>query len=708
MAECVKRLIESPPKTQRDAIPLFSYFAGRSAEISTRDTARLGESKIIPVAKRPQELLTTEKQLGKTDIKLIAPKMCFIGDSPTYRDIFDFVDFGRLPNTFLLACGSKHEPSTLQVASMLATEPARVLGIVSSPERYLTLLRTLADSLPTLKSDSRLFKQMKLSPFLLAAQYIPSNSGKSNGVDHDIPDPEDEEEDSAIMQYSLQSANKIVVADDYSTYRLFKQALLCAPQEEKLEIFYLALGSSAVSSLVENDVRLGSEVDDRGISAKLQKRIVERSRLFLHDYTGNEIKHNSKWLETKLSVRMVNGITLRRSLRGYALYHTAKQTATLRQEQRLGWVLWITSKYDMYHISQALSIQLLTRPTNQSTMLLEFLLTSDLKDLKRRGYNVDRILRAQAVDARIAEDSRRKQLEEEQRQIKEEEEQWRQNAIRQDASASQENKRSSDTLDMPGAFGSDSPGRAPTPEQKKPRGLFSGLTKRLGINNAGEAQQQLQNFLGGHSGADHDEPAPPSYDDSTKGPKSATGPGGREIEKVTSPHAVHQNLLNAVQASRAHDSSTLFSPPTTNQVKEQASYCDSVPSQNITQIGDTSNHTRIFVSKDLSIPGTIFLQQNASSLNTFAILLQEISDIYALPRKAMHIFYDENGTTIAFNAKGSIFCNFRFFQQLHLWKLDHGGAEGRTEAASWWWIVVAHELAHNLVEDHSAEHSYYT
>jgi len=26
----------------------------------------------------------------------------------------------------------------------------------------------------------------------------------------------------------------------------------------------------------------------------------------------------------------------------------------------------------------------------------------------------------------------------------------------------------------------------------------------------------------------------------------------------------------------------------------------------------------------------------------------------------------------------------------------------------WWWVVVAHELAHNLVGVHGSEHSYYT
>jgi hypothetical protein len=50
----------------------------------------------------------------------------------------------------------------------------------------------------------------------------------------------------------------------------------------------------------------------------------------------------------------------------------------------------------------------------------------------------------------------------------------------------------------------------------------------------------------------------------------------------------------------------------------------------------------------------------------------------------------------------------RFWEQLH----GNGGmmdaGMGRVEAATWWWVVLAHELAHNLVTVHGSEHSYYS
>ena len=335
--------------------------------------------------------------------------------------------------------------------------------------------------------------------------------------------------------------------------------------------------------------------------------------------------------------------------------------------------------------------------------------------LRSRGYNVERILRAKAAEQRIAEEERVKQLEAEQQHIREQEEQWRQENEAMVKTPPRE--KSEKPRAMPGAFGTDSPNPSPEQQAPKSRGIFSSITRRLGIdsNSSGEAQQQLQNFLGGRNNNAYnpesqsqpplESDGPPSYDQVTK-PK--------QTEKVSSPASIQQNLVNAIQSSRAHDSSQVFSQPSQNTIKEQATYCDSTPGQNITFLADASNGMRIFVSKTLSIPPTAFLSSNISALNTFALLLSEIGAVYNLPAKALHIFYDEDGSTIAFNLNGSIFANFRFFEQLHRKKVEPPGVlgtsvgEAKVEAAAYWWTVIAHELAHNLVKAHNAEHSFYT
>ncbi|KAG4025699.1 hypothetical protein MFRU_052g00180 [Monilinia fructicola] len=710
ITECVNRLIRNPPKTRRDAITLFGYFSSRLGELGYNSCAKLGDSAFVPVPDNRDNLqgLVNEKALHSSTIKYLTPRQCYLGSSSEYSEIFDFVDFGAEGNTFLLKCGSKNEPTKLELAAMVCQEPARLLGIMQSPEKYLNLLRSLANDLPLLKRDRALFKQMKVSKFLLGSKELSSakEKPKSNSLIDEQESEVEDLEDAPLKQWQLEQPSKIVVVDDYNSYRLFKENLVCAPLEDRLEEFYLALGSANLSDIVQEDLRVGQAVPYQGDSAKLKKHILERTKLFLHESPRENVKRDSRWLEKNLTVQTVSGIQVRRSLRGHDLSNTEKRTAACIQERHQGLQLLVTNAYDTYQISMAMCKHLLARPQQQSYLTFESFLTLSLMQLRSRGYNVERILRAKAAEARIAEEERKRQLEAEQEQIKEQEHQWRQDQAATVAAASREENREENRRDshaaMPGAFGSDSPS-PPRVKREKNRGLFSNLTRRLGLDTSSDDSPKSPTaptpLL-----EDGVKDAPPPYTE-TAGQKPQT-------ESVTSSGAIKQNLLNAIQSSRAHDSSDLFSAPSTNQVKEQAEYCDSTSGQNLTYFADASNGTRIFISNDrrnANSPNMAdILAANVSSLNIFAALLHEAADIYSLPRKAIHIFYDDHGNTIAFNSKGSIFCNFRFFQQLHLKKLESKAGEEKAEAGAYWWVVLAHELAHNLVGPHNSDHSFYT
>jgi hypothetical protein len=718
--ECVRRLIARPPKSKSDAIVVFTYFTSRLNELGSNNTTAIGDAKIVPVPSKVENTANgfpQEKLSQPAGVKHLTPRQCYLGSSSTYGDIFEFVDFGTEANLFLLKCGSKQEPTKVELATLACKEPARLLGIMQTPEKYIDMLRTMADDVSTLRKDRELWKRMKTSQFLLGSIEIPGNKENrksklaSPAEDGYESDPDDVE-NAPIRQYKLAFPNQIIVNDDYIGYRLFRGSLVCAPEEEKLEVFYTALGAQPLHHLVQEDLRLGSTTDKQASASKLQRHVLERSKLFLHEYPRSEVKHDSRWLEKNITVQVVSSIKLRRSLKGYNLSHTEQRSAACITERFKGFTLFITEgNYDTYQISQALCRLLLERPNQGAYLTFESFLNLNLYQLRSRGYNVERILRAKAAEQKIAEEERRKQLEAEQAQIKEQEEQWRQQSqVVPAAAARQERRPSSSENAMPGAFGSDSPENSPMPvtRNNRSRGLFSGLKERFGINSSSEGQEQLEKFMGGGShNHDHQNqnPPPPSYDEANKSGQVSKLKGG--AEQVSSPAAVQQNLMNAIQSSRAHDSSTLFSPPTTQNIKEQATYCDTTPATNITFLADASNGTRVFVSKSLASPSA-FLSENVSSLNSFAVLLSEVSEIYSLPRKAMHVFYDETGGTIAFNSNGSVFCNFRFWKQLHEKKVQSGRAEGRTDAAAYWWIVVAHELAHNLVKEHNSEHSFYT
>lgn len=704
VTSCLDCLIRRPPNTKRDARVLFKYLSGRVSELSARDIDRVGNTLIVPVATND----TAEK--GER-IRRVAPRLCYLGDGEDYKDIFDFVDFGQEANLFLMAVGSKREPTKPELAQILVKEPARISSTFQSADKYLKLLRTLSESLMALKRDKGLFNEMRRAPFLLASRDISSLAHEKAAKERLIEsDDEDYDEDQSIKEWTLASARDVVVVDDFQSFNLFKEHVLAAPQEEALENFYLALGAIPLSSLIEERAQWGSIAAEQLPAVKLQKLVSERSRLFLYDQSPDTIRHDVKWLEKHLQVQVVNSISLTRSLKGRRVSLTQKRSAVITQQPSRTWVLWICpGKFDLYEISQALVHLILYRPKLHSTLTLEMLLKTDLLDLKTRGYNVERILKQKAQEARIAQDKRQQQLEEERRKLQEREAAWtREQAQVQQTRQVQE--EDSQTL-MPGDFPADSPtGRnrhqepqpqLPEPsEDQRPRGLFANLTRRLGLEAGRSNWRSLpQEPSQPHSteSPDHDSPPPYSAEDPNK-------PRPEQPTTVNPPHKLHSELLSAIQACRPHGSSGLYSRPETSQVTETKSYCDEKPSHDLDFIATLPCGINLLFVKTLG-DRSGFIAQNCKGINTFASLLIECANVFTLGINTLSIFYDPGGRTIAFNRAGSIFCNYFYFQQLHETGLLQ--SHDSTEALVYWWVILCHELAHNLVGDHSSAHSYY-
>lgn len=223
LTECINRIISNPPRNRRDATTLFAYFSSRLGEMGQNSVEKLGDARIVPVVRQStSNRHTNEKHIDHGDLQYLAARACYIGSSPTYGEIFDFVDFGSEANAFLLRCGSKHEPTKFEIAAAACKEPARLLGIMQSPEKYQSLLRTLADDLPTLKRDGALFKQMKQSKFLLGFTEIPATKENrksfmdeaSNFMTKAPNSDDDDTEDAPIKQWKLAAANEILIVSN--------------------------------------------------------------------------------------------------------------------------------------------------------------------------------------------------------------------------------------------------------------------------------------------------------------------------------------------------------------------------------------------------------------------------------------------------------------------------------------------------------------
>lgn len=690
---CADRLIKSPPTDAAQAKVLFGYFSDRLNEIgpSGNLAERLGESPIVPVVDTQNE--------KRSVVRHVAPRACFLGDSQAYGDIFDFVDFGLEANSFLLRIGSKHEPSAAEIARMLVRQPTRLLQTLGS-EKYLQVLRRIADHAASLKKDKSLWQQLKSSPCLIAVrevlQVVPGENEKVRDLD---------DEETTIKEYSLASASSMVVVDDFATYRLFQASLLAAPQEEALENLYVALETPLLSKLVEDDQRMGALARDQSSAQKLQKLIVERCRLFLYDHTAEVIRHDARWLEQNLSVKTTEFLQITRRLRGYRATFVEKRSAALHRESKKDATLFVTARYDLYEVSRSVMSLLLKRPRQQDYLALEILMESDLRRLKTKGYNVDRILRQKAAESRIA-DSERTKREEEQKRLTEKEQASRppQSTPQIMANGSVDDVKTPEKAPlMPGSF-SDSPdqvsqaGPVGRPKKPSPGGIFSSITKSLGMNTDSQAGRHMQNLLTNGGPSD----LPPPYEQYEVNGGRSLGAG---TEQVTSPRDLQSNLESAIKASRSYTAKSLFNPPDAKDIKETPSYCDSKPGHDIQLAAELSEGIKVFLPRNHpNVNG--FLEDNRDALGQFVYLLSETATIFDLSPQTINIFHDDGGSTIAFNSNGSLFCNLRYFQQLHQAQMHD--PQGRIDATAYWWITLCHELAHNLVSDHSAQHSYYT
>lgn len=232
MKDCIDKLTTSPPATARAAREQFGYFSTRLADIMPHSVERLGQARIIPVALKDRE------RIPSSDIKVkhITPKTCFLGGAGSqYFDIFDFVDFGQEANAFLLKCGSKHEPTVAEVAYMMVREPQRLYGVFNSSDRYLSVLRSIAESWTHLKKDKVLVREMRRSAFLGSFRWRSYANEKVGQVDST---PADEDDAGGIREFVLARVDEVLVSDDYVMFLLFRGEILAAPQEDVLEGFY--------------------------------------------------------------------------------------------------------------------------------------------------------------------------------------------------------------------------------------------------------------------------------------------------------------------------------------------------------------------------------------------------------------------------------------------------------------------------------------
>ncbi|KAK3823347.1 MAG: hypothetical protein J3Q66DRAFT_437724 [Benniella sp.] len=178
-----------------------------------------------------------------------------------------------------------------------------------------------------------------------------------------------------------------------------------------------------------------------------------------------------------------------------------------------------------------------------------------------------------------------------------------------------------------------------------------------------------------------------------------------------------QSLKSAILNCRRHGEQSVQCEPTESRVSETLTqlYCDSTPMQSL-KIAGHAGDLDFYIHKNCN-KDDIKTKENVKSLKRFAKLLVTLAkDVFGLKQESIHVMYDTEGPTIAFNRAGSLFFNWRFYVSL-----GHDESEGSTvkriqgkqsvtardEGLIYWFFTIAHELAHNFVTAHDSKHEYY-
>ena len=125
------------------------------------------------------------------------------------------------------------------------------------------------------------------------------------------------------------------------------------------------------------------------------------------------MRYNEDWLKDHLIIKEVDRIerqrTLNLGLQRFVKTSPASAAATTEKGILLLRISSNLNDLDYYEVSAAMTGIILSKQKIHDTLLLMTLLQTSLRDLKRRGFNVDRIMNARRAEQEAVEQQRREE-----------------------------------------------------------------------------------------------------------------------------------------------------------------------------------------------------------------------------------------------------------------------------------------------------------
>ncbi|KAF8626827.1 hypothetical protein AX15_004659 [Amanita polypyramis BW_CC] len=615
-------VLERNRPNKAEAHVWFELLAGRVSEITEEDRDRLSQMPIVPYN------VQTDSNQGLT---YLPPTQCYFSNenkTEYLSKLFVFVDFGVTANSFLAVCGAKQQPSVDEIAQILLEDAERFYSMTGGHVNFLAELRQIGLSYHHLSSST--IDKMRHAACLLGAQR------KARKRQRTVAEADDFEDDEWEVVYHFRRPDEIVVADDTQSLRVFGESLFTAPQEDILEDLYLRLGAYRLSSLVKEEYGNGIEVLSSPSSTRIRTLVLERLPLFLHERSTSQLRFSFQWLnsERNFVVKTFRGLQITKSLALGSMRLTQKQDASaIAYRSATGPVHLRLSNImdlDMYEVAISLNRLLLEKPTANDALLLTTILSTDLGLLKKRGFNVDRILRRHA---------------------------------------SQYISKAE-----------------PTSRPSKEQGTIGNLVNRT--------------------------LAPPNYPRTKQKDSKVSERAvhvGQPVKTATPPPLSRSNITRLgstiEKAIRACHSESDSKFDVLQNIREglQREYHDTCGAVNTLRFIGEEGQLKVYLAQEIQQPH-LFMGGKRPTLSRFINIVTDLGSLFGLPITSLHIFFDFSSQHIAFNREGSLFFNLRFYEAWHDYDVEAGT---KTDAYIFWYFTFAHEIAHNLVQDHNAEHEFY-
>ncbi|KAH9485292.1 hypothetical protein JR316_0002200 [Psilocybe cubensis] len=688
-------LRSKPPGTDQEARELFRLLAGRVNDFKNSDLVTLSTTSFVPI--------TGGKNVSDSTVRWLPPSQCYLsseGRESFHSKLFVFIDFGTAANAFLTACGTRSQPSVEEVAKILLNSPREFYELSGGPVNFLSELRNLAVNAKAITPGTIL--RMKRSPILLCQQ---------RQLKRQVKTSDDWDEDDWDMRYDLKKPSEIIVADDTHAYQSFGESLYTAPQEDIIEAFYCQLGSMKLSKVVKEEYKTTVELHNSKTATEVRALILERLPLFLHEHTHARTRVSFSWISANKNflVKAFGKLGVIKHL-SYGNLNLSKSQDASAIARRFGSgpiELWIAGNAQIDIVATSLNRLLFDSPKTNDALLFMTILSTDLRSLKRRGYNgnnykslcllsnrsqsitpVDRILRQQR-DARLAAESDRMAKE----------------------------KEKATQLPPPPLPLADTRPAVNDHPNPDPNELVE--SKPLLPTNLAGHLQNFRRKIGSMSSSATKpfQPSVPNTDSSSQA--SEQGPSPRSPGPPTSTNNsdnnsgitpisnISKNIDMAVSSCRSESANLLTNRQQMQRVKESLNdgYCDiSGRKGDLHHIGQMGP-VKVYLSEEIpNHQAGMFMEEKRHSLARFVYIMKPLATIYDLPLTKLHIFYDLEGGIIAFNRNGSIFLNLRYFEEWHDTDVKN---EKLQDAYISWYFTIAHEIAHNLVQPHNSEHEFY-